>query len=235
MARAHFLQPVSQSLPGVEAVCSRLRTLGRRPGYPCGVLHRLADMAGRRASQYQALAQDRPVRGLSNVFQETRFLNQDGPERRPAASIASDRLDLASATMSSTSSSRLAWAISPVISPCSASVTTPCNAAQIFSPLRSRRNPTAGASSASTSRRKVSAAATWISLSLGAEATTREANIRRKSPLRRRPKSSVAWARRDSFERFDGLAIDSRKLAVNWWKASTVTAAIRVSRSAKCL
>ena len=43
-------------------------------------------------------------------------------------------------------------------------------------------------------------------------------------PLRRRPKSNVACARRDSFERFEGFPIDSRRMALNWRKASAVTA-----------
>ena len=49
-----------------------------------------------------------------------------------------------------------------------------------------------------------------------------------------RPKASAACAKRDSFDCFDGLPIDSRRMALNWRKASAVTASSNASRSAKC-
>ena len=54
-------------------------------------------------------------------------------------------------------------------------------------------------------------------------------------PLRRRPKSSVSCAKRDSFDCFDGFSIAARIIALNWRNASAVTAVSSVSRSAKCL
>ena len=71
-----------------------------------------------------------------------------------AALIATDSASLLCSTISSTSSSRLIWAASPVSSPCSASMTTPCTAVQIFRACRSRKNPAAGASSASSTDRR---------------------------------------------------------------------------------
>src|SRR5438309_562531 len=53
-------------------------------------------------------------------------------------------------------------------------------------------------------------------------------------PLRRRPNAKVACAKRDSFERFEGLPIASRSTALNCRNASAVTAASSASRSAKC-
>ena len=53
-------------------------------------------------------------------------------------------------------------------------------------------------------------------------------------PLRRRPKSSVACARRDSFERLDGFASACRIIAVNCRNASAVTAASSASRTLAC-
>ena len=76
-----------------------------------------------------------------------------------AALIAAASADLVCSTISSSNSSRLILANWPVSRPCSASVIMPCSAAQIFNAWRSRNNPMAGASKASSNRPNVSIAA----------------------------------------------------------------------------
>jgi hypothetical protein len=70
-----------------------------------------------------------------------------------------------------------------------------------------------------------SMAAPCSSLLFGAQAMVREANIKRLISLWRRPKFSIACAKRDGFERFDGFPTDSRRVAPNCRNASAVTAA----------
>src|SRR6185312_3064088 len=96
-----------------------------------------------------------------------------------AFSIASCSAILVCCTISSISSSRVTCAAWPVSRPCSASVITPCSAAQTCKACRSRSRPTAGASKDSIRRRNDSRAATCSSESLVAQAMVREANIRR--------------------------------------------------------